>query len=344
MLSSIGGDGTPPTIPPPKSAKPQGLPNEPRAGREADRGPPSAGIVSSNLKRKAEGELSKMNCKVLKDSKASGPSSGLAVPDKSHLPANPKSPTVATCSKQSVPYRATSAVGCTSATPTVPTAQIPKAAPKKGSYAEIMARAKAAQTISPAVGVIKHKPKEKLSEKKELLLAKKGLSGKGKIGSKPGQREGTPNSKSSSPAPGLPSSKKPGDKKVIQPAYKGTAKPVPAYRGTMKAVSSIASNRKPPSSGHPSAAKPRQTRNAASEDDIIDDEELDEGDEDEYPDSESDMEAGFSDVEQEEQMAIKAARKEDEEQALIEDQHKKEKEGRKRMLQQMAKNAKKRSF
>ena len=286
-----------------------------------------------------------MNYKVLKESKASGPSSGPAVSDKSRLPANPKNPTVATFSKQSVPYRGTSAIGSASATSTVPTAQISKAVPKKGSYAEIMARAKAAQTVSPAVGVIKHKPKEKLSEKKELLLAKKGLSGKGKIGSKPGQRGRSPDSKSSSPAPGLPSSKKPGDKKVNQPIYKGTAKPVPAYRGTMKPASTTTSNRKNPSSGHPSAAKPGQTPYAASDDDdTIDDEELDEEDEDDYPGSESDMEAGFSDVEEEEQMAIKVARKEDEEQALIEDQHKREKEERKRMLQQMAKNAKKRSF
>ena len=286
----------------------------------------------------------KTNCKALKDTKGSGPSSGVAAPDTPRLLANLKTPSAPTSSKPAVPYRGTSAASSASARPITPAAEIPKAAPKKGSYAEIMARAKAAQTASPAVGVIKHKPKEKVSEKKELLLAKKGLSAKGKIGPKPRQRGRSPGSKSSSPAPSLPSSKKPNDKKPVQPAYKGTAKPVPAYRGTMKAAHSTASNHKIPSSAHPSTVKSRHNRHASSEDDIIDDEEIDEEDEEDYPESESDMEAGFSDVEEEEQMAVKAAKKEDNEQARIEDQHKKEKEERRRMLQQMANNAKKRSY
>ncbi len=286
-----------------------------------------------------------MNCKVPKDSEARGPSSGLAAPTKPRLPANPKIQAGPTSSKQAAPYSGTSAASSVSARPATPAAEIPKPAPKKGSYAEIMARAKAAQTTSPAVGVIKHKPKEKLSEKKELLLAKKGLSAKGKVVSNPRQRGQSSQSKSASPALGLPSSKKLSEKKVAQPVYKGTAKPAPAYRGTMKAVPSTASSRKTPSSAGPSASKSRHNRYAASsDDDIIDDEEIDEEDEEDYPESESDMEAGFSDVEEEEQMAVKAAKKEDDEQARIEDEHKKEKEERRRMLQRMANNAKKRSY
>ena len=299
--------------------------------------------VLSDKKRKAEAELSKTNYKVSKDSKASGPSSGLVVPDRPFLTTNPRRTIAHTSLKQVVSYRGTSAVNSALATPTPPAGDIPKAAPKKGSYAEIMARAKAAQTASPAVGVIKHKPKEKLSEKKELLLAKKGLSSKGKVDTKPGQHGASPKSKSSSPAPSVPLSKNPGDKRVSQLAYKGTAKLVPAYRGTMKAAPSPSSDRKNPSNRHPSAVKSHHNRYADLEDDMIDDDGLDE-DEDDYPDSESDMEAGFSDVEEEEQMAVKAAKKEDEEQARIEEQHKREKDERRRMLENMARNAKKRSY
>ena len=344
MLSTIGGDGPPPTLPPPRTAKPEIRPNVLKDYCEYEKGPPSANSVSSNNKRKADSDLTKANCKVSKDSKASCPSNGLAASDKPRLIANPRSPTIPTPSKKTVPYRGTIAAIPASATPTAPAGDIPKAAPKKGSYAEIMARAKMAQTASPAVGVIKHKPKEKISEKKELLLAKKGLSTKGKCRPKPVQRGTSPASKSSSPAPGVPSLKKSSDKKVTQPAYKGTAKPAPAYRGTMKPVSETASGRKPSLSTRPPATKSQHNRHAASsDDDIIDDDEIEE-DEEPYPDSESDMEAGFSDVEEEEQKAVKAAKKEDEEEARIEAQHKSEKEKRRKMLEQMAKNAKKRNY
>lgn len=343
VLNSIGGDGTSPTLPFPRTTKPESIPNGSNHGREQNREPTLTNNNLSNKKRKAESELPKMNCKASKDSKGSGPSSGVAAPDRPRLLADLKRPSAPTSSKQAVPYRGTSTASSASARPTTPASEAPKAAPKKGSYAEIMARAKAAQTASSAVGVIKHKPKEKVSEKKELLLAKKGLSAKGKNGPKPRQHGGSPDSKSSSPAPRLPTSKKSSEKKLAQPAYKGTAKPVPAYRGTMKAVPSTASSHKITSRAHSSTAKSRHDRHASSEDDIIDDEEIEE-DEDDYPESESDMEAGFSDVEEEEQMAVKAAKKEDNEQARIEDQHKREKEDRRRMLQQMAKNAKKRSY
>ena len=342
MLSSIGGDGTS-TLPLPRTTKPDTLASGPKDRPKAAK-VPSTSNVSSVSKRKAEDELPKPNYKASKDSKASGPSSGTSVSDKPRLHANPKHAIATDSSKPKVPYRGTKATTPVPSTPSVPAAQVPKAAPKKGSYAEIMARAKAAQTASPAVGVIKHKPKEKISEKKELLLAKKGLSKKGKADSKSGQRSGSPHSKSSSPAPGLPSSKKPASKKIPQPAYKGTAKPAPAYRGTAKPVSSAVSSRNLPSSARPSTSKSHRDRDDDSDNDIVESEELEEEDEVGYSDSASDMEAGFSDMMEEEQVAIKVAKKEDEEEARLEDKLKREKEERKRKLQQLAKNAPKKIY
>ena len=342
MLSSIGGDGTP-TLPPARTTKSEILSNGPKDRPEVIKAP-TANSAPSNPKRKAEDELLKSNYKASKDSKASGPSNGIAVSDKPRLQANAKTPTAASSSKSNFPYRGTNVTTPASATPSAPTAQIPKAAPKKGSYAEIMARANAAQTVSSAVGIIKHKPKEKISEKKELLRAKKGLSKKGKVGSRPAQRGGSPHSKSSSPAPGLPLSKKPSNKKIPQPTYKGTAKPAPAYRGTAKPVSSTTSSRNPPSSARPSASKSHRDRSDGSNNDTTNSEGLDEEDEVDYSSSASDMEAGFSDMMEEEQIAIKVAKKEDEEEARKEEEHKREKEERKRTLERLAKKAPKKIY
>ena len=342
MLSSIGGDGTPP-LPPPRTTKPGIVANESRDRPGATKAPAISSALS-NPKRKAEDELPKSNCKISKDTKSGGPSNGISVPHKPHLLANPKLATVAASPKSKAPYRVTNATTPATAIPSVPATQMPKAAPKKGSYAEIMARANAAQTVCPAIGVIKHKPKEKISEKKELLRAKKGLSKKGKEVPKPGQRGGSPHSKSSSPAPVLPLSQKPGNKKISQPAYKGTAKPTPTYRGTAKPVSSTASSRNPTSGARTLASKSHRDRSDDSNNDTTNSEGLDEEDEIGYSDSASDMEAGFSDMMEEEQVAIKAAKKEDEEEARKEEQHKREKEARKRTLEQLAAKNKKKIY
>ena len=98
------------------------------------------------------------------------------------------------------------------------------------------------------------------------------------------------------------------------------------------------------STGRPSALKDRYNRYLSeSEDDEDDEEDNDDGD-DFGGGSSDDMEAGFSDVEEEEVTAAKVARKEDDEQAQIELQMKREKAERKKRLQQMAKSAKKRAY
>lgn len=249
----------------------------------------------------------------------------------------PSKSTLPTPSNIAMPYRGTSKPSpATNGPQTSTTLAIDTSkAPKKGSYAEIMARAKATQSKSPAVGVISHKPKEKMSYKKELKLKKKALKNK-KLGIKEEARPSSSGSMSSSPAPVNSDAKK-----GQQPRYKGTAKPKPkpkpqpSYKGTMKSATSGDQN--PISRDRASqASKIRYDEYAATDEDDLDDiEEDDDGSEES-----DDMEAGFSDVEQEESTAAKAARKEDEEEAKLEARLKNEKEERKRRLEAMAKKAK----
>lgn len=263
-----------------------------------------------------------------------------------------------------VPYRGTSKANPNSASPITPVGDTPKAAPKKGSYAEIMARAKASQAAAPAVGTIKHKPKETLSNKKEILLHKQGRLNKTKPGSKDALGRDVPPDGRPSPSPGPSAMRTKPDvggssKKAVAPTtYKGTAtaRPQPSYKGTMKPVASpnlsgrknsIAdkgpSRSRSVSMGRPSISHDRYNR-YLSEDEEDDDLDEDGDEDDRGGESTDDMEAGFSDVEEEEQHAIKFAKKEDEEQARIELQLKREKEDRKKRLELMAKSAKKRSF
>lgn len=290
------------------------------------------GVAQSN-KRKAEDGLAGRDGKVVRNSMASGQIS-CATPSTNPQVKLSKPPISVSASSATMPYRGTSRPNSASTIPSTPTGDALKA-PKKGSYAEIMARAKANQS-KPPVGTISHKPKEQIapSYKKELKLKKKAIKDK-KLGIKDHSRPESSGSLSSSPAPGPVA-----NKKVVAPAYKGTAKPKPqlpqpTYKGTMKPASSTA---KPPAArdGGTNPRRPRYDEYAATDEDDLDDIE-----EDEYgSDGSDDMEAGFTDVEQEETVAAKAARKEDEEEAMLEAKLKKEKEERRKKLEQLAKKAK----
>lgn len=364
VLSSIGGDGPPPSLPRAQLSRP----GSSHSGSLNDRDRLSArtGLHSStsDLKRKAEDGLSRSNDKVPKESRGTGPSAVLpSTTAKQTFKA--QRPALATSSSALVvPYRGTSKANPTPASPITPVGDTPKAAPKKGSYAEIMARAKASQAAAPAVGTIKHKPKETLSNKKEILLHKQGRLNKTKPSSKDALGRDVPPDGRPSPSPGPSAMRTKSDvggssKKTVAPTtYKGTAtaRPQPSYKGTMKPVASpnlsgrknsIAdkgpSRSRSVSMGRPSISHDRYNR-YLSEDEEDDDLDEDGDEDDRGGESTDDMEAGFSDVEEEEQHAIKFAKKEDEEQAKIELQLKREKEDRKKRLEFMAKSAKKRSF
>ena len=211
----------------------------------------------------------------------------------------------------------------------------PKKEPKKGSYAEIMARAKANQAKPQAVGTINHKPKEKgaLSYKKELKLQKQAKRDKklgivrDKDGSRPSSADGPPNLRQARTKGAKPEPELLARKPKPQPAYKGTMNPASV---TAKAQEKAAAQ-----------TARRSNEYAGTDEELDEDDEVEDDDGYGYDDEESDdMEAGFSDVEQEETAASRAAMKEDEEEARLEARLKREKEERKRRVEELAKRAK----
>lgn len=198
---------------------------------------------------------------------------------------------------------------------TTPTANKPP--PKPGSYAAIIAKAKAAQQAKAPVGVITHKQGEKIDRNKAL----KAENGKDKNGllkdRKAGDRSRTGSAEVSS---------KSGDKTklkarpVEKDEYKGSAKPaMPAYTGSARPNL----NKKPP---------PKRYDGYVGTDEEMDDYD----DEEDYYSDESDMEAGAFDVEREEQEALRHAKRDDAAELALENRLKAEKAAKKKALADLA--------
>ena len=352
-----------------------------------------AQAVSQPQKRKAEDVVSRANGKVLKISQNGGPTSVAQNPAASQRPsAADQTMKTSNTSTLKVPYRGTSRPSAsegtlpvrpppkelkrpivtttnslqpgphrspivstpTSTMPSTPAAEGTKV-PKKGSYAEIMARAKTLQN-NPPVGVIKHQPKDKkvLSDKKELLLQKKGLAGKSKNATAAGHSRNSSGDVSGGSRPGSSGKQEgPVKKKAPEIAYKGTAKPKPqpTYKGTMKpAPAANTSLHKKPTGVQddrrrsnpavkPPAPKSRRPVYSDEEDEMDEEEE-----EEEDYESESDMEAGYSDVEEEETKATRIAKKEDEFEARMEAEMKRQKEARKKREAELARNQRRNQY
>lgn len=201
--------------------------------------------------------------------------------------------------------------------------------PKKGSFAEIMARAKVAQQSAPALGSIKHKPIEKLSRKERL--AKEQEEAKKK---KPDTKDARPGlaRRSRSPekgkaAPGVTQKPK---RAPVDLGYKGTMRPsvnTSTYKGTMR-PSGDPSRGSASRSPAPAASKPKEkVRMAgyASYSEHSDDEGSDGWDDD------SDMEAGAFDLEEEEDFSLRQARRDDADELKMENELKRKKLERKSM-------------
>ncbi len=245
-------------------------------------------------------------------------------------------------------------------------------APKKGSFAEIMARAKAAQDVRMSLGKIQHKTIERgmtMKERKEMRAeesrtVRKGakpttskwkMEQQGKLPPRNGSsglstsRAGAGNGSLSKAAPtARPPKKAPvvEEKKVKKAAtattgYTGTARPRPSANKSGASSSRPGSDSK--SDARPryggALAPPRRRRDDYDEDldDFIeyDDEEEEPGygrgrGYDSMEEDESDMEAGMSDIDEEERHADFHARREDQEQEALERRLKREKEERKR--------------
>lgn len=211
-------------------------------------------------------------------------------------------------------------------------------APSKGSYAEIMARAKAAQQErgGQQVGMIKHQKESRekvsyLSQRKSgneetRAKADKLDKLKNRLGSGPvlnGRVE--KRARSTSPL------KRPGSSSKTEKQARERA-PRPVYNGTMRTQASKPRNKaKPPG---------RQDEYLGTDDEDNSDLAEDVEEEDYGSDvSSEDMEAGAFDIDEEEAAAARAARVEDARELAMEKKLKAEKEERKRRLEALSKKA-----
>ena len=295
---------------------------------------------STGTKRKAEDDPKGPNVKFSKSSSKSLSEPGLSDSRTSKTPPSVKTKIAEVPSSYKGTSRPDSSTSLTAASKNVP--------PKKGSFAEVLARAK--QNQGAPVGTITHKAKDKLSAKKEIALEKgsatrkptKGMTGRATDAGKPTDlaiRKAA-------------SDKKLGEKAAKRAPYRGTSRPVnkpqtSGYQGTAKAkpqssyqgtsrVSKIAESSK---RAYYSDSEPRPSKLQSSSRHHRKEEDYDE-DSDGY-DSEdpytyasedySDMDAGFDDVEEEDEMAEKLARKEDSAEQARLDKLKREKDKRKAM-------------
>ena len=303
-------------------------------GKEGATPPPALPVRGfQNTKRKAEEEIAPPSHKANKTSALNGPDPAQSAVAR-QTGDDGKIPLKTASTVKAVPYRGTSKPTTistsSSASPIEPSKQH-----KKGSYKEIMARAQAAAgSAKPPVGTISHKPKDRMemSYKKELKMKKKAIRDKklGKVQDvgRPSSPHGNGNSQQLGKTGRNPPQA--ADSGAAKPK---TPRPQPSYKGTMN-----------PSAVPRKSDKPKHSANQyAATDDELDEDDAEDGVDEEYgySDEESDdMEAGFSDVEQEESAAAKAARKEDEEEARLEARLRREKEERKRRLEAIAKKAK----
>jgi protein SPT2 len=298
-------------------------------------------------KRKADDDLRRPVGKVQKTgTQAANSSKPVTQPSKSPAPVSSTSkPKVVENGRPTIQNSATSTFK--NGQPTPPPTSDPQKAPKKGSFAEIMARGKAAQSTLGQVGKIQHKKIEKMPSKREreAILAQKGktiqrgLDSNSKFrGSAQAQIRDGKNGMKGSGKPGNGKASVEPEKKVKKAAmattgYAGTARPRP---GASRPAS------RP--SGGASSSRDRdrfQYKGSSRRDAYASEEEDDDGieEEEDYYSDESDMEAAAFEVDEEEEMAARIARKEDAEALAEENRLKREKLEKRRRLEAMAKKA-----
>lgn len=249
----------------------------------------------------------------------------------------------------------------------------PKPEPKKRSFAEIMARAKAAQEAMAngnRPGTIQHKTIEKGMTKRERAevkavearqAAKLARQGGARPGASALSSRSTNGVNGSAKTPNGKTTNGPGRKgaPVVEKKVKKAALATTGYTGTARprpGTSSTKTNGLPAKSGADARERPRyggalssSRRRYEDEDDDLDDF-IEYDDEEEEPglgaprrggydsmeEDESDMEAGLTDVEEEERRAAMIARREDMEQEALEKRLKREKEEKRRRLMEAA--------
>jgi hypothetical protein len=321
VLGSIGTGQSPAPPKPAQKPLPANL-TKPAADatRLVSRPAVSSPISTNNgTKRKAEGDLSGPPDKTIKSNSRPGssgnansslPSSSLSTSD-----GNPNG-------KRPMP------------TPGGPKTQArPPKVPPKGSYADIMARARLAQEQKGQnqVGMIMHQAasKEKVSKMatKRREEDEKANHSKGKT-TKHGIDNGKTGKRSTSPA------KKPNEARTIKPPRPPPTITASSYKGTM---------------GQPARRRPLSPKSRAKDgrrssryDEYLGTDEEDEVDDDEVEDegggsdASSNMEAGAFDIDEEERLALKKAKEDDANELALENKLKREKEERRKKLQALA--------
>lgn len=337
MLSSIQTGKPSPALlsQQPASPAPSSTPrNNDRKPAPASRDPSIRESVSGGTKRKAEDQLLRPPRPSTEGtSKSAGPRPN-TVPAASKSPrSGPPYSGSKVVAPKPAPKPGTTATTKTATAKTAPAkpAPAPSKPPPKGSYAEIMMKAKQLQEKAPKqAGMFRHQavPKQRLSR---MERKKRALEAQAK------ETYARAEKKSES---GAASKGKQGAKDPDEPSYKGTAKPSqrpeqPSYRGTAgKSLNRGATGRD---------SQSRSGKQSRVNEYLGTDEE-DEGDYDGfgdyYSDQSSDMEAGLNDVEKEEAAALKVAQREDEEELRLEMAAKKEKMERQRKLAALASRTK----
>lgn len=340
MLSSINTGGPLPSFAAVTPAAKPAATNQPQDPKSPNSITTSRGIISQPPKRKADGDLDDGTGK---SQRKDQPGSVASASSSVHSGDNDNGQAAA---KPATPYRGTArptktlVAGAPVATPSA-------APPKKGSYQEILLRAKAAQEARPAAGTIKHKPMEKTSR---LRRGRAGLAGAAKsIRDKAKDKNGSLATKSNGaemPKP-QPTDLSKHKRKPIDLGYKGTARPASGqstYKGTMNLaaparapgrVSGVNTARgrieKTPISSPAKGQKVRLAGYASySEHESEDNYESD---------ASSDMEAAAFDLQEEEEMSLRAAKKEDDAALAEENELKRQKAERKKKLAEMAAKA-----
>ncbi|EER38968.1 conserved hypothetical protein [Histoplasma capsulatum H143] len=225
-----------------------------------------------------------------------------------------------------------------------PSALSPTKPPPKGSYAEMMLRAKALQEKAPMqLGMIKH---HSIAKEKQLQQKRKAMEAKGKGPEEEKKKKGGTTTPTKAPnANGQQITKSIAGRAALlksrgESEYKGTARPPSTpSASTYKGTAGLPSRH---TSSHGKSMK--KSSRAAVRDEYLATDEEDEGDFGDdyddggyYSDESADMEAGLMDVEEEEQRALRAAKLEDEKERLAELAAKREKMERKKKLDALSK-------
>lgn len=313
IVKSIGTAPPPPPRPPSRPSSANTDKVNASAGKAGPR--PTVQQTASSLsgtKRKAEDEIVNANGKASKPN--AGPGRGT---ENRKAPSAPLNAPKLQAGKASAVSSETSPKDSNQ-----PATAAAKSGPAKGSYADLMARAKEAreQRAQQQVGVIKHqdtikqKPSkfaERRKQEQDQLKAQK--LGNGKHGKQEPRRSASPPKKEIAK-----------DSKPANPA------PRPGYKGTM----GMGASRKKP---HQGPAKKSKYDDYLGTDEEEDSDMKDDADEGGY-DSEgsSDMEAGFDDVEVEESRALRQAQEDDAREKALENKLKRDKEERRKKLEALS--------